>query len=298
LYGRLEACGYGYGSGTCGWMSLGGILASGPEVTSSASNNLAVFVQGQDRQLWYRMSNDGGSSFTPWAPLGGIMIGSPGAATQGNGQIDVFVRGQDDQLWQKEFTTAGGWGGWAPLGGILISAPDAASRGPGLLDVFAVGQDHQLWQKSFNGSTWGAWAPLGGILTAKPGATSDSICCGSLDVFGRGQDGQLWEKSFFGSPTPTWQDWKPRGGILKAGTGPDVDTRLAQGGFGNHDVFVDGQDNQLWQTSSSSTIWGPWQPEGGILTAEPGGAFMGTSNAVFVRGEDNALYWSPVASAP
>jgi hypothetical protein len=293
------ACGYGQGSGTCGWMNLGGILASGPDATSSAIGNASVFVQGQDRQLWYRTTNNSGSTFTPWTPLGGLLIGSPGAEAQSTGQIDVFIRGQDNQLWQKEFTPGGSGGfDWTPLGGILTSAPDVTSIAPGHLDVFAVGQDRQLWQRSFNGTSWGGWTPLGGILTAKPSATAMS---GAIDVFGRGQDGQLWEKSFFtdsGALGPTWHEWAPLGGILKAGTGPDADSRVAQGGTGKHDLFIDGQDNQLWEKSSSSGTWGPWQPAGGILTAEPGVAYTGSMDAVFVRGQDNALYWSPVSSAP
>lgn len=266
------------------WEFFGGILSSGPVASSSSSDRMDVFVQGQDNGLWQRTFT-AANGWGPWTPLGGIITVRPGAVSSNPNQIDVFARGQDRALWQRTFTTANGWGPWTPLGGILDSAPGVSSWGAGRLDVFVRGQDRQLWHRSFDGIQWNAWEPLGGILLNNPTAVSSGT--NQIDVFIRGQDHQLWQRSFNGS----WGPWTPLGGIIASGPG------AASSGSGVIDVFAQGQDNQLWQrTFTAANGWGPWTPLSGILTTDPGAVSrVPGSVEVFVRGQDRALWHKTVS---
>jgi uncharacterized repeat protein (TIGR02543 family) len=85
--------------GFAGWTSLGGVLSSGPGVSSWASGQINVVARGTDFNLWYRRYN---GVWTGWLPIGGGEVSSaPAAASWGPDRIDVFVRGTDDQLWHK-----------------------------------------------------------------------------------------------------------------------------------------------------------------------------------------------------
>src|SRR2546429_3742010 len=79
LNANLLACGYGYGSGTCGWQSLGGGFLSGPDATSQGAGQVAVFAEGLDQALWYRAL--AGSTWGPWTSLGGIITAEPGVGS-------------------------------------------------------------------------------------------------------------------------------------------------------------------------------------------------------------------------
>lgn len=125
-----------------GWESLGGILTSGPTVSSWAANRLDIFVRGADMALWHKWWNN---AWSGWEKLGGGLNSDPAAVSWGSKRIDVFVRGTDNALWHKWFNN--GWSGWESLGGILLSDPDATSWATSRIDVFVRGTDSALWHK-------------------------------------------------------------------------------------------------------------------------------------------------------
>ena len=81
-----------------GWESLGGVLTSGPAVSSWSNGRLDCFVRGTDSALWHKWWQNGWSG---WESLGGVLTSGPAAVSWGNGRIDVFVRGTDSALWHK-----------------------------------------------------------------------------------------------------------------------------------------------------------------------------------------------------
>ena len=221
---------YGAGavSGWSGWESLGGVLASGPGVSSWAANRLDVFVRGTDNRLWHKWFSGGWSG---WESLGGVLTSGPAAVSWGPGRIDVFVRGTDNALHHKWYN--GAWSGWESLGGVLTSDPGVCSWGSGRLDVFVKGPDNALWHKWFNGA-WSGWESLGGVLTSEPAAVSWGP--GRIDVFVRGTDNRLWHKWYNGA----WSGWESLGGTLTSGPG------VSSWASGRLDVFVRATDNTLY----------------------------------------------------
>jgi hypothetical protein len=268
------------------WETFGGILSSGPGVSSWASNRLDVFVRGQDSALWHQSMS--GTTWSGWQSMGGIITSDPAAVSWGANRIDVLARGQDNALWHQSFDgTTSTWSGWEYLGGILSSGPAVSSRGPGLLDVFVQGQDHQLWHQSFSNGVWSGWGPLGGIITTDPAAVSWDAS--RIDVFAQGQDRALWHKSFDAS-TSTWSGWDTQGGIIT------FSPAATSWGTGRIDIFAIGQDRQLWHKSFQTGAWAGWQPLGGILTASPGAVARAVGVIdVFGRGQDLAL-WHRIVS--
>jgi hypothetical protein len=174
--------------------SLGGVLTSGPDAASWASNRLDVFVKGTDNQLWHKWWD--GTRWNGWEPLGGQLTSDPTAVSWGLNRIDVFAKGTDNQLWHKWWDGAR-WNGWEPLGGTLASGPDAASWASNRLDVFIKGTDNQLWHKWWDGTRWNGWEPLGGQLTSDPTAVSWGL--NRIDIFYRGTDNSLIHR-WYASP--------------------------------------------------------------------------------------------------
>ncbi len=175
------------------WRSLGGILTSGPGASTrpGITPQLDVWVAGNDRQLYHRVSADSGITFAPWEALGGLITAEPAAVSWSSTRIDVFVRGIDYRLYHRFWNAGIGWSSWEDLGGILTSAPAAASCSANHLDVFVRGTDNALYRRAWNGTTWSGWSRVGGDWMSSPAA----VCIagtGNLGVFVRGTDNTLW----------------------------------------------------------------------------------------------------------
>ena len=211
-----------------GWESLGGVLTSGPAVSSWSNGRLDCFVRGTDSALWHKWFDGGWSG---WESLGGVLTSSPAAVSWGRGRIDVFVRGTDSALWHKWFD--GGWSGWESLGGVLTSGPGAVSWGRGRIDVFVAGTDSALWHKWFQNG-WSGWESLGGVLTSTPAVSSWAP--GRLDVFVAGTDSAMWHKWFQNG----WSGWESLGGILTSAPA------AVSWGANRIDTFVMGTDSAMW----------------------------------------------------
>ena len=66
-------------------------------------------------------------------------------------------------------------------------------------------------------------------------------------------------------------------------------------GFTRTDVFVKGQDNGVWQSTSNCATWSGWAGLGGVVTSRPGAVSWGPNRIdLFARGQDNGMWhkWS------
>ena len=170
----------------------GGVLSSGPGV-DAVSFTENVFVEGQDRALWYRSIQPVSASSTQWASLGGVIVSDPGATQLPSGDVYVFVRGQDNAVWWNS-GDGNSFSGWVSLGGVVVTGVGVASCSAGHMDIYAVGQDKHLWTRGTtdNGATWSTWSQLPGIWSSDPGAQCRPGTT-TVDVYARGQDFALWQ---------------------------------------------------------------------------------------------------------
>jgi uncharacterized protein YkwD len=267
------------------WTSLGGVVTSGPGVSSWGASRIDAFARGSDNALYQNTWN--GTAWSGWSSLGGGLTSGPAAASWSANRIDVFVRGYDNQLYHKFFYGTG-WSGWEPLGGYLTSGPAVASWAAGRLDVFVRGSDNGLWQKSWNGQGWTGWASLGGIVTSDPGAVSSAA--NRVSVVVRGTDNAVWTRSWNGSG---WTGWSSLGGVATSAPA------MASCSNGHYDVFVRGSDNQIYRVGFNGASWGGWSGLGGSWTSGPSAICEpGTSTiGVFASGTDSALWTESVAGS-
>ena len=254
------------------WETLGGVLTSGPAVSSWASGRLDIFARGGgDNELWHKWFSNG---FSDWESLDGDLTSDPTAVSWADGRIDVFARGTDNALIHKWYSN--GWNDWENLGGVLTSGPTVASWASGRLDIFARGTDNALVHKWFSNG-FSDWESLGGDLTSDP--TAVSWADGRIDVFARGTDNALIHKWYSNG----WNDWENLGGVLTSG--PDGRSWAS----GRLDIFARGTDNALvhkWFSNGFSD----WENLGGDLTSDPTAVSWADGRIdVFARGTDNAL---------
>ncbi len=253
---------------------LGGILISGPAVSSWQPDRMDAFAIGTDHALWHRYAY--GASWSTWESLGGFLTSDPAAVSWAPGRIDVFARGGDNGIWHKFF--AGGWSDWESLGGTVISGPAVSSWDNGRLDVFAIGADGALLHKFFYGA-WAEWESLGGNLTSDPSAVSWGP--GRIDVFARGGDNGIWHKFF---DSNRWNEWEALGAT--ADSAPAVSSPAP----GRVDVFVMSKDNMLLQQSLTSFGATGWHALCGTFTSKPAAVSLGPNRVdLFGRGANNEL---------
>jgi hypothetical protein len=153
-----------------GWMSLGGVLSSGPAAAvSKDGSTLAVFARGLDNALWYRTTTNG-STFSPWQTLGGVLTSDPDvSANTSNSGFTVVARGSDGAAWMRSSNNAS-WGQWTSLGGGLTSGP-SISFDLKSFHVAARGTTYETYVKDNTTGSWSEWLNLGGILASDPHIT-------------------------------------------------------------------------------------------------------------------------------
>ncbi|MGH6838224.1 MAG: hypothetical protein ACREDT_05400 [Methylocella sp.] len=185
-----------------------------------------------------------------------------------------------------------------------------------IFDVFVRGNEGALWQISSTtgGSTWGSWINgvwkanqwnnLGGTFQDAPSVVSAGP--NRVDIFVRGMDGAIGRKWWDGS----WHGWQGLGHPASdpVTSSPAAESRL-ENGMLIFDVFVKGQENALWQISSTDGggSWGSfidgvwktkeWKSLGGRLQHGPAVVSTGPYHVdVFVSGIDGnvgRLWWGP-----
>jgi len=216
-------------------------------------------------------------------PGGGLLKGGPGSTGVTPGE-DVFIRGNDDANWMNHYntTTTGTWSGYVQLGGLTNADPTAVTTTIGK-DAFIRGNDNQMWQDHWNGSAWSGWAPRGGILGSGPSADYQNGTT-TINVFVRGGDGALYYETSTDNGV-SFTGFQGLGGVLIGDPG------ATSWAAGRVDVFIRGQDNQLWHRYWSAGTWSGWEPLGGILTSGPSVTSCAAGHLdIVVQGQGGGYY--------
>jgi hypothetical protein len=240
-------------------VSLGGHLIGAPSVvlvppgvlSSSQTEELAVFGRGTDNALWW--THQTASGWTGWQSLGGGLTSKPGVAASvfgDHGKLAVFARGTDGLMWYKSLGSSG-WGAWKYLGGgnlLAGTGPAAAYDNNGHLLLTAVGGDRAVYLWADFATFGFAYGDMGGQTTSDPGlafvrGTAQAPNARLAVLFVRGTNGALWSKQVT-LPVPTLGGaWHSLGGSLTSGVGADSN--------GLTNVVGLGTDNQVWMRYGS-----------------------------------------------
>jgi hypothetical protein len=277
---------YNFGSPSAGGGSL--FYPAGTSVVSfrvGPTNNV-VAAEAPDHSVWV---NRGGSG---WASLGGVSVAAPAVVSVLNGahgSAYYIVTGQDHDLWFRGDATP-----WQRLNtnGIVgcLDNPAAAIVG-GILWVACEGQDKALWagHATVSGTQLPLldrtmWQNLGGILVAGPAVASVG---GNTTFIVDGADGLVYTRTLSTgySATPWMCSGHP------AATSSGAISYFACQGSG---------DRQLYYASNSGSGWSASQSLGGLVVDGPGIVAGPSGAAVYVEGQDRAVYhrttsngWSP-----
>src|ERR1700682_398014 len=134
---------------------------------------------------------------------------------------------------------------------------------------------------------YGAWRELYYDDATSLGIKYDLVNANNLRGTG------MWALGYDGNAPELWSvlsvkfaaPWQLLGGIMTGG--PTTSTS----GTTRTDVFIRGQDNQLWHQVFDGTTWSGWEPLGGIITAAPSAISGGPHRIdVMARGQDNQLW--------
>ena len=215
-------------------------------------------------------------------PLPGTV---PGTASIGGGattsSLDVFYTSSSRNLVLKR------GGATEDLGGVLTSGPSAVSKSPTEFvqeAVYARAQDGRIWRRAWSDGqgTWGAWDSEGGRSLGAPSATCVGEASAPDRIYVRGLDGALWRRVVAGGST-----WGSLRGVLAS----DPVAVPAVGGdcASTEDVVALGSDGAVWEFTPTTQ----WRVVGGRSTVAPAIVQLpGGETNLFVRGTDNALWWS------
>jgi hypothetical protein len=252
-----------------------------PAVETWEGGTLGIYVWGSDNQYYHKwkiITNGQFTGWSSWTPLtDGTFTSAPSVVSWGNGRTDIVGRGSDNAIWIKSYINGAWQFGWSSLGGKVASGPSIVSWGPNQLDVFARTTSNTLMVASCAGSCpggstgWGAFTtPFGtGTFKGKPAAVSRGT--GYLDIFVHGMNDTLWATSYQNRNPGSWYSvvagtlgWNSN--VSADQYSPAVDAR----GTTLLDVFVRGEDDELWVTSwTGGSTWNAYFPQGGVLIAAP-----------------------------
>jgi len=105
------------------WLSLGGVLASGPAIALTDDGMINVFARATDKAVYYKSQfedENGEIHFTQWHSLGGMFSATPNVVVRADGTIDIFARGIDKAIWHSHQVETNGtrtFTSWHSLGG-------------------------------------------------------------------------------------------------------------------------------------------------------------------------------------
>jgi hypothetical protein len=272
-----------------GWEDLGGVITSGPAVSSWDLHRLDCFARGTNARMYHKWWN--GSSWSGWEDLGGLIIDRPAAVSWGPHRIDTFVRGLNNHMFHK-WWNGSSWSGWEDLGGIIVAGPAVASWGANRLDCFVTGTNNHMYHKWWNGSRWSGWEDLGGVIIGSPAAVS--WWANRIDCVVTGTNNRMYHKWWDGS---SWSGWEDLRGTLTAGPA------VASWAPNRLDCFSKGPNNAVFYKWSDFTVehgipgsWSGWHSLGGVIDNEPAAVSWGPERIdCFVRGMNNHMYhkwWS------
>lgn len=294
-----------YKIGNGAWSAAIGSATNPTVVCQGAAGNVAIFVRGNDGNLYEKVTTDNGNTWSSWGAW-------PGKIASGTGPVAAFFEHSGTVTTAETVTQPYCTGpiGWCyPAGpGVLPTCcvpwygpwppptpyPPIPPTPTTILqtDVFYVDSvsHHLMWNSQVSGVV--GEKDLGGVATATPGAAMDSG--GNPVVFVRGGDGGLYEN--MGSASGAFSGWtKFSSGVLAADIGP---TAVSDGAGGIY-VFVTGTNAQMYLAYSlnDGSTWSSWINLGGYLTSSPSGAYTSAYIVVAVRGGDGHI-WTNTGSPP
>ncbi|MFC5001030.1 fibronectin type III domain-containing protein [Dactylosporangium cerinum] len=107
------------GDGSFAWWTRLGAekYAMDIEVAQNADGTVAVFIRGQDSNLYSQVQTDPAdpSQWSGWTNLSGLIYSNPTAFTRADGVMEVFAVGGDGAVWHRvqSAPNSGTWGWWA-----------------------------------------------------------------------------------------------------------------------------------------------------------------------------------------
>jgi hypothetical protein len=154
------------------WASVGGDLASPPDVATGDNDRVDVVGRGRDGMLRHIVFD---GTWSAWESLGGHVRGKPAVASWGRGRLDVFARGRRGVLLHRVMSD-GAWSPqWENLGGHIVGGVAAVSPFEQRIDVVARVSGGGAVRRSFDArSGWSPWEDLGGHLRSGPSIAATS----------------------------------------------------------------------------------------------------------------------------
>jgi hypothetical protein len=167
----------------------------------------AVYAQGTDGRVWWRLTDVDGVPIGAWSPIDGVVSGGPDVVQINIMQLMLAARSTTGSLLVKESTDTAFPEPWTDLGGVLTSAPDLAVVGQTVV-MAGRGTDGAVWfrVRPTWDAAWSPWRSLGGRATSAPDVAGGNS---SVLVQVRGTDGMIWSRAMAtnGNPAGAWYRW-------------------------------------------------------------------------------------------
>lgn len=158
-----------YTDATGAWFSLGGNVTSNPDATL-LDNQVAVFVRGQDMQIYYRLHHLPSKTWSDWLPIHPNPYGVTSAPAAFGWMVEpqnhilggVIARNEVGTL-SWSLLTRNGWSNWTVIpGSYYITAYtdiDVSAASYLNLAVVVIGRDDLLYTQQID-VTLGGWRPV------------------------------------------------------------------------------------------------------------------------------------------
>ncbi|RFS81245.1 hypothetical protein D0T12_33275 [Actinomadura spongiicola] len=244
-----------------------------------------VAARGTDGALLYAARS--GAGFAPFQSLGGVIVGDPSAVGTSNGSVDLFVRGTDNQVFVNTVTPSGAVTGYSLVPGLTVTG-DIESIVPvdepaGSVRIFARGPEGAVWTNVRRNGSWAGWSSLGGFITSDITASRlFSPIGGSIRIFVRGSDNRV----YLNQVSPSGASGFRAVDDMRVTSNIAIRDSDAVNAF---EIFARGEDNRVYVRGLAVT-GSTWKPLDGVTATSD---IAVTSQAVYVRGGDNAIYTNP-----
>ncbi|TMR92350.1 hypothetical protein [Nonomuraea basaltis] len=207
----------------------------------------------------------------------------------------VAARGADGALLYSP-RSGNGLGPLQSLGGMIIGDPSVVVTVNGT-HFFVRGTDDQVYTNTItpSGAVTGYSVVPGLTVTGEIESISPLLePAGSIGIFARGPDGAVWNNILRNG---VWTGWSSLGGFA---TSEITAARTFVVPQSTIRVFVRGSDHRIYVNAVTPTGASGFQPLGGLratsnIAVADDTIFPG--NQVFVRGEDNAVWYYNLVSA-
>jgi len=264
------------------WKSIGGYFAAGPSVLRNANNDIVVFGNGADRNVWYKVFHENGVEDN-WETLGGNFLARGVASIiDPQGLIHVYVCGYDSAVWEMRQNANGTealWGAWTSLGGAITGSVTAMLDAEGVINLFARGVNDRLTYLTQtlqeDGSlAWSAWQGTTNISDVRLASAASIVARlnsqNLIEVTVRGADKAFWHTRQAVDEVHglVWAPWLSLGGIFSSAPSMQINSDQMLTVYGR------GSEKGVWYkqqivepVDATSDSWGSWVPLGGRFSA-------------------------------